>query len=101
MIKEREDDMQNFEKMTKNGLVVIAQNMSYQNERNEEKLKLLTGCVGFGDPDPMNGSCVECSIDNEEQWTKCREFKEKFHDAMKEKWEREKNKPNIEPVVLF
>ena len=47
------------------------------NERNEVKIRLLTGCSGFGDYDPMNGSCVDCSINNEKQWTKCREFKEK------------------------
>ena len=93
--------MQNFEKMTRNELVVIAKNMSYQNERNEEKLKLLTGCAGFGDADPMDGSCVDCSYNDEAQWIKCEEFREKLHDVMKEKWEREKNEPKIEPVVLF
>ena len=83
--------MTDYEKLTKNALIVIAKNMSYQNERNEEKLKLLTGCAGFGDCDPMNGSCVECSYNNEAQWTKCREFGEKLHAALTEKMEKEKN----------
>ena len=93
--------MQNFEKMTRNELIVFAKNLSYLNERNEEKVKLLSGCIGFGDDDPMNGSCVECSIDNEEQWKKCREFREKLHEDLKEKWEREENEPKRELVVSF
>ena len=98
--KKGENGMQNFEKMTKNSLLVVAKNLSYMNERNEEKIRLLTGCSGFGDYDPMNGSCVDCSINNEKQWTKCREFKEKLHDALNEKWEEEK-KPKKKEVEFF
>lgn len=43
-------------------------------KRAQEKLFLLTGCPYFGDMDGMNGSCVDCSIDNEELWNRCRNF---------------------------
>jgi len=93
--------MTDYEKLTKNALVVLVKNLSYQNERDEEKLKLLTGCAGFGDCDPMNGSCVECSYNDEERWIKCKEFREKLHDALNEKMEKEKSATKRKKEVEF
>ena len=93
--------MRDYENMSRNELIILARNLSYLNERNEGKVKLLTGCLGFGDFDPMNGSCVECSYDDEEQWKKCREFREKMHEYLNEKWKQEENEPKREVVVSF
>ena len=93
--------MTDYEKLTKNALVVLVKNLSYQYEKDEEKLKLLTGCAGFGDCDPMNGSCVECSYNDEAQWIKCREFREKLHVALTEKMEKEKSAAKRKKDVEF
>jgi hypothetical protein len=39
-----------------------------------KRLYKLTGCGEFGKCDGMDGSCVECSYENNELWKRCIEF---------------------------
>ena len=41
-----------------------------------DRLFLLSGCSDFGNPDGLNGACVECSYKNEEQWKRCSLFRD-------------------------
>ena len=65
-------------------------NLKLENEMLKNKLWLLTGCSGFGDSDGMNGTCVDCSYDDEIMWRRCRLFQHSFHEF--NSWVYEKKK---------
>jgi len=49
----------------------------------EKKLEKKKECSGFGNPDGMNGICIDCSVDNVELFSKC--FSKKFENIKSKK----------------
>lgn len=65
----------NYEKFNKKQLEIFCKNKDLTEERDKNKIFLLTGCRTFGDTDGMNGSCVECYYDTPTQFKRCEFFK--------------------------
>ena len=67
-------DPKTIEDLSKEELLVIYRNQQFIIEDLKNKIKLLTGCSGFGDGDGTCGGCVECYYDNQETWLRCSAF---------------------------
>lgn len=65
---------------SKEQLIVFLVNQKYIEKELRDRLFLLTGCSDFGNSDGMNGTCVECSVNNEQQWRRCCLFRKMYHD---------------------
>ena len=62
-------------------------------QRLRDKIRLLTGCQGFGDCDGMDGGCIDCCFDSPELHNRCHLFQSAFHEYRKsllEKREKER-----------
>ena len=75
-----------YESQSKEQLVIFLLNQDRENERLRNKLKILTGCEGYGDSDGMDGSCVECYHRNPILQMKCSQFQTNIYKNKKITW---------------
>jgi len=83
-IKEQSRD-EFLESQSKEQLIIFLKNTEYANKILREKLKMLTGCSGFGNQDCMDGSCVDCYYEEPELHAKCCQFQNEFRKKMKKR----------------
>lgn len=74
-----------YQEQSHEQLVIFLMNHDLIENDLRQKLFLLTGCGCFGSSDGMNGSCVYCSIENEEQWRRCCAFEKMINTYNKDK----------------
>ena len=65
----------NYQDFDKKQLEIFCHNKDLTEERDKNKIFLLTGCHTFGDLDGMNGSCIECAYENPNLFDRCHYFK--------------------------
>lgn len=72
-----------YAEQSKEQLIIFLKNDDYEMQRLRDKIRLLTGCQGFGDCDGTNGGCIECAYDNPELHERCHLFQPAFHQYRK------------------
>ena len=60
---------------TKEQLIIFLHNTELQLEDLRDRMYKITGCREFGNPDGMNGACVDRSYDEKELFERCWNFK--------------------------
>ena len=88
-----------YETLSKEELITFLLNSDYRIENIEEKLYMLTGCGCYGDCDGMNGSCVDCDINNPELRKRCSEFQDKILKKRRMERLQTKNNTGIKPGI--
>ena len=73
-----------LEDYPKEQLLIFLHNDDLIIENLRLRLKLLTGCSGFGDGDGTDGGCVDCYYNNLPQWTRCNAFADAWNKYRKE-----------------
>ena len=98
----RESDRRDefYKQQSKEQLVVFLHNSDLELNSLRERLFLLGGCSKFGCVDGMDGSCVECSYNDEHLFDRCRRFSKMWREYQADKIAREEHTAEVKNVEI-